>query len=411
MPEFLNLVSSSEASKTLFSHLPPPRPVEEIIATTSALGRVTARPILSPEASPAFSRSTVDGFALQARDTYGASDSQPMYFNIIGEVPMGAAPLFPLGSGQAAVIHTGGMLPEGADAVVMIEFTQSVRQGEIEIMKPVVPAENVVLKGEDVQPGQEVLPAGKRLRPADIGGLLALGLTSVSVARRPRVGILSSGDEVIPPEQTPQIGQVRDINSHDLSALVQQLEGSPFQYGILPDKPEALELAVQKALGENDLVVITAGSSASVRDLTSEAIQKAGKPGVRVPGIHIRPGKPTILAVCNGKPVVGLPGNPVSALVIAYLFVSPLVRYLSGLAPYPPQPFMEARLTVNLPSLAGREEWIPVKLLPTSSGYDAEPVFFKSSLIFNLAWADGMIHIPADATGLESGARVQVILY
>jgi molybdopterin molybdotransferase len=334
-----------------------------------------------------------------------------MYLNIIGEIPMGNAPQFSLHSGQAAVIHTGGMLPEGADAVVMIEYTQSVSLSEIEILKPVTPAENVVQKGEDVQPGQEVLPSGKLLRPADIGGLLALGLTTVQVTCRPRIGILSSGDEVIPPEQTPQIGQVRDINSHDLSALVQQLGGSPIQYGILSDNQEVLEQAIQKALAENDMVVITAGSSASVRDLTAEAIQKAGKPGVLVHGIHIRPGKPTILAVCNGKPLVGLPGNPVSALVIAYLYVSPLVRYLSGLEPNPPQPTLSARLTVNIPSIAGREEWIPVKLQPFSNGYDARPVFFKSSLIFNLAWADGMICIPADANGLDAGTPVQVILF
>jgi molybdopterin molybdotransferase len=207
------------------------------------------------------------------------------------------------------------------------------------------------------------------------------------------------------------MGQVRDINTHDLSALVQQLGGIPTPYGILPDKPEVLELAVQKALAENDLVVITAGSSASVRDLTSAAIQKAGRPGVLVHGIHIRPGKPTILAVCNGKPVVGLPGNPVSALVIAYLFVSPLVRYLSGLAPHPPQPAIDARLTVNIHSVAAREEWIPVKLQPSSNGYEAAPVFFKSSLIFNLAWADGMIHIPAEANGLDAGIPVQVFLF
>jgi molybdopterin molybdotransferase len=411
MPEFLQLVSSSEASQKLFQNLPPAHPAAETIPTIEALGRVTSRPVFSPEPSPAFSRSTVDGYALVARDTHGASDTQPMYLNVVGEVPMGNAPTFSIKSGQAAVIHTGGMLPQGSDAVIMIENTQFVSQTEIELMKPITSAENVVLKGEDVQSGQEVLPAGKQLRPADIGGLLALGLTRVTVTSRPRVGILSSGDEVIPPDQSPRIGQVRDINSYDLSALVQQYGGNPLQYGILPDQPEALEKAVQKALSENDLVVITAGSSASVRDLTAEAIQKAGAPGVLVHGIHIRPGKPTILAVCDGKPVVGLPGNPVSALVIAYRFVAPLVRYLSGLTPFAPQPFVPARLSVNLPSLAGREEWIPVKLLPTDSGYDASPVFFKSSLIFNLAWADGLVCIPADANGLETGAPVQVILF
>jgi molybdopterin molybdotransferase len=411
MPEFLQLVSADEARLVLFEHLPPANPAQENIDTIEALGRITVQPIFSPEPSPAFSRSTVDGYALHARDSFGASDSQPLYLRVVGEVPMGQAPAFSLVSGQATVIHTGGMLPEGADAVVMIEHTQAVQSGEIEIQKPVSPGENVVLKGEDLQYGQEVFPTAKLLRPADIGGLLALGITRVTVAQPPRVGILSSGDEVIPPHQTPHLGQVRDINSYDLSALIQQFGGKPVVYGIVPDQPQALAQMVAQALAENDLLVITAGSSASVRDLTADAIQKSGTPGVLVHGINIRPGKPTILAVCNGKPVIGLPGNPVSALVIAYLFVVPVLKYLNGLPPHPAQPSITACLTVNLPSQAGREEWIPVKLRRDVNGYEADPVFFKSSLIFNLAWADGLICIPADANGLDAGTSVQVILF
>jgi molybdopterin molybdotransferase len=409
MPELLKLVTPNDARLTLFQHLPQAKPVEEWIDTANALGRTLSRAVLSPEASPAFSRSTVDGFALKAGDTVDASETLPRLLSLVGEVPMGDAPLFSVHQGEAAIIHTGGMLPEGSDAVVMLEYTHKTDTGKIEIKSPVSLTENVVLKGEDILPGQEVLPVGKCLRVADIGGLLALGITRVAVARKPRVGILSSGDEVVLPDVTPRIGQVRDINSFDLSALVEMHGGEPVRYGIVADNAEALETCIRQALVENDMVVVTAGSSVSDRDVTARVIQGLGQPGVLVHGIHIRPGKPTILAVCNGKPVIGLPGNPVSALVIAYLFAAPVVDFLCGSSPFKPQPTITARLTMKLSSPVGREEWIPVKLHTYPGGYEAEPIFFKSSLIFNLVWADGLICIPSDVNSVEVGSSVQVV--
>ena len=408
MPEFLSLLPPDDALALLYSHLPAASPATELVDTTAALGRVTASAVLASEPLPAFSRTTVDGFAVRARDTFGASDTLPAYLTLAGEVPMGAAPDFSVGAGQAALIHTGGMLPEGADAVVMLEYTQAARPGEIEVMRPVAPGENELRAGEDVQVGQVVIPAGTRLRPAEIGGLMALGITKVMVSRFPRVGILSSGDEVIEPEQSPRPGQVRDINSYTQSALVERVGGQAVRYGIIPDRREALEELMRQALAECDLVVITAGSSASTRDLTSEVIDTMGAPGVLVHGVNVKPGKPTILAVCDGKPVIGLPGNPVSALVIAGLFVSPVVERLLGLPEGKTRPSVTAKLAVNLPSQAGREDWSPVRLVSGPNGLVADPIFYKSNLIFTLSQADGLVRTPPDATGLEAGADVQV---
>lgn len=410
MPEFLQLLPPPQALARLLEHLPLIQPDEEIVETAGALHRVTAGAVIAAEPLPAFPRSTVDGFAVRARDTHGASDSLPMYLTLAGEVPMGAAPDFSLQSGQAALIHTGGMLPEGADAVVMLEWTQVARQGEIEVLRAVADGENIIRAGEDVSPGQEVLSSGTLLQAPEIGGLMALGMCQVRVARRPRVGILSSGDEVIPPGEQPRPGQVRDINSYALSALVEASGAEALRYGIIPDSGDALESAARAALRECDCVVITAGSSASTRDLTAEVIGRVGAPGVLVHGVNVRPGKPTILGVCDGKAVFGLPGNPVSALVIASLFVVPVIERLLGLPPGRPQPSLPARLAVNLPSQAGREDWVPVRLVRTAQGWDAEPVFYKSNLIFNLARADGFVVIPADANGLAAGEAVQVVL-
>ncbi|MBN1371557.1 MAG: molybdopterin molybdenumtransferase MoeA [Anaerolineaceae bacterium] len=408
MPEFLELLPPAQALRRLLDHLPAPDPVVETLPVTQALGRVTARSVLSPERLPAFARSTVDGYAVKARDTFGASDSLPGYLILVGEVPMGAQPGFDVRLGQAALIHTGGMLPEGADAVVMLEYTQAARPGEVEVLRAAAPGENLLHPGEDVQVGQEVLSAGWRLRPAEIGGMLALGIGTVQVARRPRVAILSSGDEVVPPEVTPMPGQVRDINSYSLAALVERSGGEAVLYGIVPDRAEVLEERMRAALAECDVVVITAGSSASTRDLTAAVIGRMGAPGVLVHGVNVKPGKPTILGVCAGKPVIGLPGNPVSALVIAGLFVAPVVERLLGLPEGRPKACVPARLAVNLPSQAGREDFIPVRLVAGEDGYRAEPIFYKSNLIFTLAQADGLVHIPADANGLEVGTEVWV---
>lgn len=427
MPEFLTLLPPDEAREKLLSHLSSGIVDSESVNVDYSLGRVTAEDIFAPHPLPEFSRSTVDGYAVKSKDTFGATDSLPAYLNLIGEVPMGDAPLFEIESGQCALIHTGGMLPKSADAVVMLEYTQQIvgarssRPGqedpaptnEIEIFKSVSDGENVIRVGEDVAQNQLVIPKGTLIRPAEIGGLMALGIMSLRVAKLVQVGIISTGDEVIEPSQKPKMGQVRDINSYTLSALIQKSGGEAKRYGIISDQFEALKGAALKALSECDVVIITAGSSASTRDLTAEVINQLGSPGVLVHGINTRPGKPTILGVCNGKAVIGLPGNPVSALVNGYLFVVPVIEKLLGVTPKP-KASLQAKLTVNLPSQAGREDWFPVKLIGNrESGivkWEAQPIFGKSNLIFSLASADGLLKIHADATGYSAGEIVEVML-
>ena len=434
MPEFLTLLPPDAARDLLLSHLSQPTIDSESIDVISALNRTLAEDIIAPHPLPDFQRTTVDGYAVRAQDTFGASDSLPAYLTLIGEVPMGDAPAFEIGTGQCALIHTGGMLPNGADAVVMLEYTQMIvgagsshpglmddtgrgdpapTQIEIEIFRAVANGENLIRVGEDVAQGQLVLPRGTLVRPAEIGGLLALGITSVRVAKKICVGLISTGDEVIDPSQTPRPGQVRDINSYTLGALVEKSGGVAKHYGIISDQLQALKDAAALALSECDVVIITAGSSASTRDMTADVIRSLGEPGVLVHGINTRPGKPTILGVCNGKAVIGLPGNPVSALVNGYLFVVPVIEKLLGALPKP-KPTVLARLTVNLPSQAGREDWIPVKLIVHRQlsivNYNAEPIFGKSNLIFTLAAADGLLRIHPDATGLSAGEIVEVLL-
>lgn len=415
MPEFIDLLPPQEALEKWLASIDP-RPKLEGIDTRLAGDRVILQEVLAPHALPTFNRSTVDGYAVRAADTHGASDSMPVYLQLAGEIRMGEPAHLTIAPQQCALIHTGGMLPGDADAVVMLENTQVARQQEIEVLRSAAAGENVIEVGEDIQAGDVMVEAGKLLRPADIGGLLALGITRIHAAQRPLVGIISSGDEIVPPETEIQTGQIRDINSYSLAALVENAGGIPENYGIVPDEQEPLEAVAGQALRECDLVVITAGSSASNRDLTSKVIDSLGSPGVIVHGVNVRPGKPTILAACQLpdsnliKPVIGLPGNPVSALVIATLFVDPLIEFLMGISKPRLRPQVQAKLTINLASSAGREDWVPVRLEKAAGELIAEPIFGKSNLIFTLSRADGLLHIPPAATGLNAGEAAQVRL-
>jgi molybdopterin molybdotransferase len=416
MPEFLTLLPPDEAKAKWMASIQI-KPGSEEIDTVLSLGRVTANPVYAPDPLPPFTRSSVDGFALIAADTHGASDSLPAYLQVIGEVMMGVPPNFNLLHGQSARIHTGGMLPHGADAVIMIEHTQIVQDGEVEVLRPVAYGENILRKGEDVAQGEEIIPSGIILRPAEIGGLMALGLTRVQVVRKPRVGIISTGDEVISPDTVQRPGQVRDINSYSLGALVEESGGLSVRFGIVPDDESKLRNVIADALGATEIVVVTAGSSASVRDITAKVINDLGEPGVIVHGVNVRPGKPTILAACTdpstgiNKAIIGLPGNPVSALVIARMFIVPLIDKWLGMKPPNIPELIKARLVVNLLSQTGREDWIPVRLRLGDELPEADPVFGKSNLIFSLVRADGLLRIPADATGLSAGEKVDVLLF
>jgi molybdopterin molybdotransferase len=361
MPEFLKLIPIQQALDTLFSQIKI-NIISERASTLEALGRVASETICSPIPMPPFPRSTVDGYAVRASDTFGASEGLPAYLRVIGEVSMGDPPGFDIRAGETGLIHTGGMLPESCDAVVMVEYTQTVGADTAEILRSVAVGENTIKVGEDVQIGEEIIRSGMRIRPAEIGGLVALGILDIAVSKKPTIGIISSGDEVVPPSAELQPGQVRDINSYSLSALIDQTGGTPKRYGIFPDQAEILTEISTRALEECDVLVITAGSSASARDLTSRVINRLGSPGVLVHGVNIKPGKPTILAICNNKVVVGLPGNPVSALVIAGLFVVPVVESLLGLSTVGFRPKIIAKLSTNISSQAGREDWVAARL-------------------------------------------------
>ena len=405
--DLFEVVSPDSALERLLeAGLPEPR--AEIVPLSAAAGRIVPRAVRAPEPSPAFDRSLMDGFAVRAADTFGATEGLPAALAVVGEVPMGAPPTRGIGPGEAMVIHTGGMLPDGSDAVVMVEHTEWIDDRAIEVMRPVAARDAVIQRGDDVAEGAVVIPQGARLRSQDLGGLAALGVTRVSVAPAPIVGLIATGDEIVPPRQTPEPGEVRDVNSTTLSVEVERAGGVARTYGIVPDARAALETTARRALAECDVVVISAGSSVSARDHTADVIGSLGSPGILAHGLALKPGKPSILALADGTPVFGLPGNPVSALVVFDLLVAPTLRRLQGAPAHSPAPPLRARLTRNVASTAGRVDFIPATLAERDGETWAEPIFGASNLIFTLVRADALVRIPADANGLPAGASVEI---
>ena len=384
----------------------------EVVASAQAFGRVTADDIASPDDLPAFARSTMDGYSVRSRDTFGATEGLPAYLDVVGEVAMGQSARVQLGVGEAAVAYTGGMLAQGADAVVQVERTQRLDDTTIEVLRAVAPGENVVQVGEDVRKGDVVLPKGSVVRAQDIGGFLALGITDIRVSRMPRVGVISTGDELAPPDASLTPGRIRDINTYTISALIAQAGGVVASTALVADDYQAQRAAAIRALASADMLVFSAGSSVSSRDMTAAVIDGLGEPGIIAHGISIKPGKPTVIGVVDGKPAIGLPGNPVSAMVVFDLVVRPLIYHMSGCARVPPPPMTQARLLRDIPSVAGREDYIPVRLIQTDEGASAaEPVFGKSNLIYTLVRSDGIVKAPLDKSGLYAGEVVEVRLY
>jgi molybdopterin molybdotransferase len=303
------------------------------------------------------------------------------------------------------------MLAQDADAVVMIERTLQVDEHSIEVTSPVAPGENVVQVAEDVSAGDVIVPAGHRIRSQDIGAMLALGITTIDVVRKPRVAIISTGDELIIPENNPLPGQIRDINSYTIAARVSESGGLPMTFDLVSDDFESQFSAAQEALGSADVLIFSAGSSLSSRDMTVEVLNRLGEPGVLVHGISIKPGKPTIVGVAKGKPLFGLPGNPVSAVVVFDLVVRPIIYLMSGLEEPTYRPSVRAVLSKDVPSVAGREDHIPVLLRRENGVLCADPVFGKSNLIFTLVKSDGMMVVPMDDGGRYAGEQVEIRLY
>jgi len=316
---------------------------------------------------------------------------------------------------DAVKIATGGMLPDGADAVVMLEHASPVDEKMIEVSRPAAPGENVIQAGEDIRKNRTVGKPGRRVRPQDIGALCGIGIIRIRVYRRPRVAVIPTGNEIIPPDRVPGLGQVRDINSYHLSALVAQHGGVPVHFGIVPDEEDRLKEAVLKAVQETDLILLSGGSSVGAKDLTDRVIKELGEPGVLVHGVAVKPGKPTLCALVKSRPVIGLPGHPAAVAIGFELFVRPVLRLLSGEAVPSWERFIgctvKARITRSIASRPGREDYIRVALELHEGALRARPILGKSGLISTLVDASGTVVVPENKLGLEKDEEVDVRVF
>ncbi len=378
-----------------------------LVPLAKAPGRVLAEPITAQEYVPDFDRSTVDGYACRAADTFGCSDAIPAILNVAGEVLMGQGADFTLPRDSCVYVPTGGAIPKGADCAVMIEYTEDYGDGTVGIMKPGAPGMNLIFRGDDVFPDKEILPAGRVLTAQDVGALAAVGKTSVPVAHRVKVGVISTGDELVPPDETPGPGQVRDVNSPLLTAMLEAFGAEPVNYGIVADDEAQLRQKMETAARECDAVILSGGSSVGVKDAACRIIESMGT--LLLHGIAIKPGKPTIMGKTGNKPLIGLPGHPVAACFVAQLFVLPLLGRLMGREQE--EYTVTAELTESLGANHGREQINACRLHREGEKLLAVPIRSKSGLITQLAGADGYFIIARDCEGLPRGAQVQVYLY
>jgi len=396
--------------KSLSSALPP----EIKMSIENSYARILSRDMYSPENLPQFARSTVDGFAVNSSDTFGASDSLPSYLNIAGEVLMGELPGFNIKKGTVAKIPTGGMLPEGADAVVMIEHAQYIDENMIEVVKPAGPGENVIQAGEDIKKGELVLEKGHRLRPQDIGALAGLGITEVHVYEKPKASIISTGNEIVPPYKNVKPGQVRDINSYNLAGLIAEAGGEPVSKGIFKDEYDVIKRVVEDSLKDSNMVLITGGSSVGTKDMTAKIINDVGTPGVLFHGVSLKPGKPLIGGIINNTPVFGLPGHPAAITVCFEQFIEPVLKKLTGISENSfrgRKQTVTAKMAKNVSSTSGREDHIRVSLEERDNEVWAIPILGKSGLITTLVKADGIVVIPLRKLGVEQDEIVEVRLF
>lgn len=379
----------------------------ETVSLGDALGRVLAKDVKAEEYVPDFDRSTVDGYACLAADTFGCSDAVPAILSLAGEVVMGEAPGFALLPGECAAIPTGGELPEGADCAVMIEHSEDYGDGTVGILKSAAPGNNLIFRGDDVKPGKTVLKAGRVLGARDIGALAALGITEVNVARKLKVAVISTGDELVPPDDTPHPGQVRDVNGPMLNAMLKEFGAEPEDCGIVTDDEDLLRKKLDDAVRTCDAVILSGGSSAGVKDAAVRLIAEKGE--VLLHGIAIKPGKPTIIGKTGNKPLIGLPGHPAAAFLTARLFVLPLLARLTG--QNREQYAVTAELTESVGANHGRAQVIACVLRKDPERLCAEPIRSKAGLITRLTDADGFFLIARDCEGLPKGAAVQVYLH
>jgi molybdopterin molybdotransferase len=387
-----------------------PRVGTEEVPLSEADGRVLAQDIYADVDLPDFRRSTMDGYAVRASSTFGASEANPAYLSVIGSVIMGESPAFSMGIGQAAGISTGGMLPEGADSVIMIEHTEAVDHTSIEVYRSVAPGQNILEKGEDISKSAVLVSGGKRLRAQETGLLAAFGQNKVRVYKKPVIGIISTGDEIVTINELPGPGQIRDINMYTLSGLVKKTGAKPQTFGIVRDDFNDLLRKCNLALDETDMVLISGGSSVGTRDFTIEVLTALSDAQILVHGISISPGKPTILAKSRHHAIWGLPGQVVSAMVVFEVVVKPFIEQISGLSIEHKKNFkLSARLSRNISSSQGRADFIRVRLNEKNGVLWAEPILGKSGLINTMVKAHGLIEIGVNTEGLDKGAEVEVI--
>jgi molybdopterin molybdotransferase len=409
LTEFLQVITADQFMAKLAGF---PRLSQERVSLDDSLGRVLAQDALSSENLPEGARSTVDGYAVRAEDTFGASSSIPALFDVAGSIDMGTVPDLTLRPGQAAQIATGGFLPQGADAVVMVEYSNPIGAGCVEILRPLTLGSNVLSCGEDIRTGGVAVPAGRKIRPFEIGLLAALGIMELPVTRIPRVAVISTGDEVIPIGERPRPGQIRDANSHSIRALIRAGGGNPVGFQIVPDQADRLRTTLTQSLEEADLVVLSGGSSVGARDLLVDVAMSLPGAELLAHGVRIRPGKPTLLVRHRDKAILGLPGHPVSALIIAQIFLAPFLQYLQGcpLAKGPAGPRVAAELAAAIHSTSGLEEYVRVRLEDRGDGIVlAHPVFGKSGMLSTLVKAAGIVVVPMNVEGLSKGEAVEAI--
>lgn len=409
MSLFLSLTPRDEAWRRLSHCIAEGPHATERVSLLNAQGRVLAQDVVSPADLPGFARSTMDGYAVSAADVFGASEALPALLTLAGEVHMGEDARVELARHSCIQVATGAMLPPGADAVVMVEVTEKLDDTTIAVLRAVAPGENVVAADEDVSRGEVVLTRGSMLREHDIAVLGGIGVLEIDVAVGPKVGIISTGDEIVSVTDVPLHGQVRDMNSYALYAAACAAGARPEILGIVRDDYDSLVKAMHEGLSDADMLIVSGGSSIGSRDFAREAIETLGKPGVLVHGVAIKPGKPTILAVADSKPVFGLPGHPVSCLNIFRLFVEPAIARWMGTRPKRRE--LRARMQANVASAAGREEYVSVKLERRDGEVWVHPVFAKSAHISALVKADGLARVPAELEGIQKGDTVTVWIW
>ncbi len=397
---FLELVPVAEAEKILRGIAP--HMTEEEIPLTEAFRRVLSQPVSAGEDIPGFTRTVVDGYAVRAADTVGAGEALPAMLTITGRVEMGNVNAGVVGPGECRYVPTGAVIPDGADAAAMIEYAEE-SGDEVLIYRTVAPGENLTLQGDDFRKSDRVFPAGRRLSPRDLGVLGALGITTVPVRKRPVLGIISTGDELISPNEIPGPGEIRDVNTYLCDGYARERGAVPRIYGIIPDEREPLEAAIRLAVTECDLVCISGGSSKGERDMCAAILADIGT--VHVHGIALAPGKPTIIGTIDGVPVLGLPGHPASAYVVLVALGDVLLAAMTG--GEVTRITVSARCAAPIPSVRGREDYVRVRL----EGRDAYPLFGKSGLTNTLIESSGLLRIPDNREGYEKGAEVEVILW